>query len=105
MFRAARASTAEISSACLQDPGSMDAVIGLGTAGTCIVKQLLALDRSVRAVDFNDPGKMGDKFGPAGAQLQLMQVYAVHGSLLPSSDSRSTFTHHVAGKFQAELPC
>lgn len=54
----------------------MDCVIGLGTAGTQIVKQLLMSGRSVRAVDFNDPAKMRDKFEPHGAHLELMQVRA-----------------------------
>ena len=54
----------------------MDAVIGLGKAGTEIVRQLLASGRSVRGVDFEDPATRLEEFGPVpdGLQLQLLQV-------------------------------
>jgi hypothetical protein len=54
----------------------MDAVIGLGKAGTEIVKQLLASGRCVRGIDFQDPASRLEEFGhvPDGVQLQLLQV-------------------------------
>ena len=57
---------------------TIDAVLGLGKAGTDIVEQLIASGSSVRGVDFVDPAGRREAFGhvPDGAQLQLMQVHA-----------------------------
>ena len=56
-------------------PADMDVVIGVGTAGTYVVKALLSSGRSVRAVDFEDPRKHAERFGiiPEGVELQLVQ--------------------------------
>lgn len=60
----------------------MDVVIGLGPAGTKLVKHLLASGRDVRAVDFEDPTKHPDKFGPVpdGTHLELMQGDATNAA-------------------------
>ena len=57
----------------------MNAVIGLGKAGTEIAKQLLASGRSVRGIDFQDPATRREEFEPVpeGVQLQLLQVCAL----------------------------
>ena len=51
-------------------------MIGLGKAGTEIVKQLLASGRSVRGIDFQDPATRLEEFGhvPDGVELQLLQA-------------------------------
>ncbi len=68
----------------MQRMGPTDCVIGCnGTAGSLVVKALLAEGRSVRAVDFEDPRKQpADKFGPvpAGAALELLQVGGAKGT-------------------------